>query len=49
MEWFDGQTEYNTYKNKMLKSVYLNGGFYVGRYETGIANSYRTSENKGKV
>jgi len=37
------QTEYNTQKKKMLKSIYLNGGFYVGRYETGIENSYRTS------
>ena len=27
----------------MLKSVYENGGFYVGRYETGIEASYRTS------
>ena len=30
------ETEYNTLKNNMLKSVYLNGGFYVGRYEVGI-------------
>ena len=29
-------TEYKTLKNDMLKSVYLNGGFYVGRYEAGI-------------
>ena len=34
--------EYNALKNKMLKSVYLNGGFYVGRYETGTATG-RTS------
>ena len=37
------QQEYNTQKKKMLKSIYKNGGFYVGRYETGIADSYRTS------
>ena len=30
------ETEYNTQKKKMLKSIYVNGGFYVGRYETGI-------------
>ena len=28
--------EYTELKNKMLKSVYENGGFYVGRYEAGI-------------
>ena len=30
------ESEYYTLKKKMLKSVYQNGGFYVGRYETGI-------------
>ena len=29
--------EYAELKNSMLKSVYENGGFYVGRYEAGIA------------
>ncbi len=32
---FTNATEYNNYKNSMLKSVYENGGFYIGRYETG--------------
>ena len=36
-------TQYTQLKQKMLKSVYENGGFYVGKYETGIADSYRTS------
>ena len=40
--WFTEAT-YNTAKKNMLKSVYQNGGFYVGRYETGIEASYRTS------
>ena len=31
-----GETEYKSLKNSMLKSVYENGGFYVGRYEAGI-------------
>ena len=31
-------SEYNTLKKKMLKSVYQNGGFYIGRYEAGIDN-----------
>ena len=29
-------SEYTELKNSMLKSVYENGGFYVGRYEAGI-------------
>ena len=28
--------QYSALKNTMLKSVYKNGGFYIGRYETGI-------------
>ena len=36
------ETEYKTLKNSMLKSVYENGGFYVGRYEAGIRTN-RTS------
>ena len=31
--------EYNTNYNKMLSSIYTNKGFYIGRYETGIAGS----------
>ena len=27
----------------MLKSVYQNGGFYIGKYETGIEDTPRTS------
>ena len=34
--WFEDETEYNNLKNSMKKSVYENGGFYVGRYEAGI-------------
>ena len=36
------ETEYKTLKNSMLKSVYENGGFYVGIYEAGIGTN-RTS------
>ena len=36
------ETEYAVLKNSMLKSVYENGGFYVGRYEAGIGTN-RTS------
>ncbi len=34
--WFENNSAYNTAKKKMLKSVYQNGGFWVGRYEAGI-------------
>ena len=45
------ETEYNTLKNDMLKSVYENGGFYVGRYEAGIGtnrNSPGPTNSDGK-
>ncbi len=35
-EWFKNENEYNTTYKNMLKSVYENGGFWVGRYEAGI-------------
>ena len=38
-------TEYTTYKNAMLKSVYENGGFYIGKYEAGIATNRTSSED----
>ena len=40
--WFADATAYNNLKNSMLKSIYENGGFYVGRYEAGIGTN-RTS------
>ena len=39
--WFT-ESEYYAQKKTMLKSVYQNGGFYVGRYEAGIGTN-RTS------
>ena len=38
--------EYTELKNSMLKSVYENGGFYVGRYEAGIAENRTSIEAK---
>ena len=35
-DWYQNESDYNTTKQKMLKSVYQNGGFWVGRYEAGI-------------
>ena len=35
VDWLTSD-EYTELKNSMLKSVYENGGFYVGRYEAGI-------------
>ena len=37
------ESNYKTLKKQMLKSIYQNGGFYIGRYETGIENSYRAA------
>ena len=36
--------QYTELKQKMLKSVYQNGGFYIGKYETGTETA-RTSGN----
>ena len=36
--WFTDAAQYNELKKKMLKSVYQNDGFWVGRYEAGIEN-----------
>ena len=36
---FASADAYNEHKYKMLKSVYQNGGFYIGKYETGIADT----------
>jgi len=41
--------EYNLLKKKMLKSIYINGGFYVGRYETGTTETYRTETSEGTI
>ena len=42
--WFKNEEEYNMQKYKMLKSVYQNGGFWVGRYEAGLTEeNNRTS------
>ena len=46
--WFTSATEYNTLKQKMLKSVYQNGGFWIGRYEAGIETN-RTSSGEATV
>ena len=44
--WFADETAYNNLKNIMLKSVYENGGFYVGRYEAGIAENRTSNTDK---
>ena len=45
---FDSEEEYNEAKNKMLKSVYKNGGFWIGRYEAGVETA-RSESDKGSV
>lgn len=46
--WFRNEKEYNDLKHKMFKSVYQNGGFWVGRYEAGI-EKWRTSYGETTV
>lgn len=41
-------TQYTELKQKMLKSVYENGGFWLGRYEAGITTN-RTAEGAATV
>ena len=43
--WFKNANEYNDAKYKMLKNVYENGGFWVGRYEAG-SNKIGTKSSK---
>ena len=45
--WFADATAYNNFKNSMLKSVYENGGFYVGRYEAGIEITGTNKTSRG--
>ena len=40
-----GSDAYTNLKQKMLKSVYKNGGFWIGRYEAGITKN-RTSKDE---
>ena len=44
--WFADETAYNNLKKSMLKSVYENGGFYVGRYEAGIGTNRTSIESQ---
>ena len=47
--WFSDETEYNIAKNNMLKSVFVNGGFYIGRYEAGIGDISEIPVSKPNV
>ena len=46
---FKTATDYNDHKNSMLKSVYENGGFYIGKYEVGSLDKYVTSNDTTRV
>ena len=51
-EWYDGcgiadSGTYTTMYQKMLTSVYTNGGFWIGRYEAGVSDTTpRTAEGE---
>ena len=45
-----GKEEYYNLRNNVLKSIYLNGGFWLARYEAGVKNfSERTSQSEVKI
>ena len=48
-EWYDGcgmtSDEYTEAYKKMLKSVYIYGGFWIGRYEAGIEGTTTETKN----
>ena len=46
---FKTATDYENHKNSMLKSVYENGGFYIGKYEVGSLDKYVTSNDITRV
>ena len=41
--WFKNEAEYNELKYKMLKSIYQNCGFWIGRYEAGISENRKSA------
>ena len=48
-DWYQNENDYNIAKKKMLKSVYQNGGFWVGRYEAGIEINRTASGNATSI
>ena len=52
-EWYEGcgltPEEYKETYQKMIKSVYKNGGFWIGRYEAGIDGTTGTDEESLKL
>ena len=48
-EWYNGcgmtSDEYTTAYQKMLKSIYIYGGFWIGRYEAGIEETTTETTN----
>ena len=47
--WFKDEKEYNDTKNKMLKSVYLNKGFWISRYEAGSEKIKTSSSDMTEI
>lgn len=43
------QTQYNDLKKNMLKSIYENGGFWLGRYEAGTNENRITNSDISKI
>ena len=52
--WYSGcgissEEEYNNLKNKMLSSVYKNGGFYISQYEIGASTYVAANDNGART
>ena len=45
---FEDTDAYNTAKNNMLRSIYRNGGFWIGRYEVGDADATASNTTRTK-
>ena len=45
LSYGDTNPDFTTQYKKMLKSIYINGGFWIGRYESG----YEIDESKGET
>ena len=43
---FTSATDYDNHKKSMLKSVYENGGFYIGKYEVGTETLRNTEDTE---
>ena len=46
---FSSSDDYNNLYHKMLKSIYENGGFWIGRYEAGATNARNNGDSASGI